>query len=252
MILLLGGTSESLEVADYLSQVKLKFMVSVISDYGAELAQQHADQVIKTVFTPESLAEFCQTNQVSLILDATHPFARVISQEAMNCAAQLGIKYLRFERPSLFENVKNLVPVTSMNEAITYLKSIEGTIYLSTGSKTAPDYATALGVERLHVRVLPTTRVLEKLTKAGFIASQIDAIQGPFSKELNIEMFKHAQAQAVVTKESGRQGGIQEKITACQALDIPCVIIRRPAMDYPAVVKDVSELKQTLEVNHDR
>lgn len=252
MILLLGGTTESLEVADILNENNISFVISVISAYGAALAAQHSKNVAQVTFTTENFASFCHEQQVDLILDATHPFARVISQLAIDEAQKLRIPYLRFERPNSYHQAADLKIVTSLAKACDYLREISGTVYLSTGSKTAPQYAEQLGVQKLHVRVLPTIRVMENLTKAGFIASQIDAIQGPFSTALNVELFKRAQAKAVVTKESGRQGGIQEKIAACAQLGIPCVIIRRPQIKYPRVVTTLTELMNYLEENYGR
>ena len=251
MILLLGGTTESLAVADLLSAQQRPFVVSVISDYGAELAGHHAKNVVKTTFTEESIRQFCRDQQISLILDATHPFARVISQLAMATAVDLDLPYLRFERQNTYSKDAPLKMVDSLTAACDYLKELTGKIYLSTGSKTAPEYAQRLGVSRLHVRVLPTTRVMANLTDAGFIASQIDAIQGPFSVALNVDLFKHANAAVVVTKESGRQGGIQEKIAACAQLGIPCVVIRPPQMAYPQVVASLDELSAYLEEHNE-
>lgn len=252
MILLLGGTSESLEVADLLTTRGIPFIDSVISDYGAELARQHAANVAEITFTANNFAAFCRDRQIKLIIDATHPFARVISQLAIEEAGKLNIPYLRFERPNSYKSDNNLKMVDSLAEACEYLTRFDSGIYLSTGSKTAPEYAQRLGTDRLHVRVLPTPRVLDKLTAAGFIASQIDAIQGPFSAALNVELFKHAQAKVVVTKESGRQGGVQEKVSACEQLGLPCVIIRRPQIDYPQQVRNLDELTAYLEGHNER
>lgn len=251
MILLLGGTSESLAVADCLVKNRLSFIVSVVSDYGVELASAHAKRVVKVTFTEANFTQFCLAHQVNFIIDATHPFARVISQLAINEAAKLGIPYLRFERQNIYRADASLKMVDSLEEACRYLKHLEGVIYLSTGSKTAPDYAARLGVKQLHIRALPTTRVMKKLTSAGFVAAQIDAIQGPFSTDLNVALFKHATAKVVVTKESGRQGGIQEKIAACQQLGIPCVIIRRPHLNYPQKVEKIDELQAYLEEHNE-
>jgi precorrin-6A/cobalt-precorrin-6A reductase len=251
MILLLGGTSESLEVADLLTARHLSFVDSVISDYGAELARQHAANVAETTFTVDNFAAFCRDQQVKLIIDATHPFARVISRLAIDQAQKLNIPYLRFERQNNYDSAAKMKMVDSLAEACEYLTQFDSGIYLSTGSKTAPEYAQKLGVGRLHVRVLPTTRVMENLTAAGYIASQIDAIQGPFSVTLNKELFKHAKAKVVVTKESGRQGGVQEKITACEQLGLPIVIIRRPQLDYPQQVGSLDELTTYLEEHNE-
>lgn len=252
MILLLGGTSESLAVADYLRTHNALFTVSVVSDYGAKLAQQHSKKVNQIIFSEENFSAFCRNNKIDFIVDATHPFARIISKLAIDEAQKLNIPYLRFERQNEYSKNAMLKMVDSLADACRYLQNTDGKIYLSTGSKTAPQYADELGVKRLHVRVLPTLKVMENLTNAGFIASQIDAIQGPFTTAMNIELFKHADAQIVVTKESGRQGGIQEKIAACEQLGISCVIIRRPQINYPHVVADLKELGKYLEENYER
>lgn len=48
----------------------------------------------------------------------------------------------------------------------------------------------------------------------------------------------------MITKESGPKGGFAEKIAACQDLGIPCVVIRRPPLQYPNVITDIGELAQ--------
>ncbi|MBA1393173.1 precorrin-6A reductase [Lactobacillus sp. XV13L] len=246
MILLLGGTSESLEIADILNRKKLNFVLSVVSEYGNELSHQHAKYVVQQILTADNFKEFCKKQSITYIIDATHPFAREISQLAIDQSVELRIPYLRFERESVYSQKDNVRLFNSTIEVYSYLKKQLGTIYLSTGSKTANEYAENLGVERLHIRALPTIKVLEKLTRIGFSANQIDAIQGPFSQKLNEELFIKANASWVITKESGSQGGLMEKLTACQHLNIPCIIIRRPQIDYPEQVSTLSELEMRL------
>lgn len=248
MILLLGGTSESLTVADFLTAQHRSFILTVTTDYGRDLASAHATQIVKCLFSADTLKHFIQQRNVTLILDATHPFARVISKLAMAVAEQTGTPYLRFERRLVYPQDQGVTLVNDFAAACVRLKQIAGTIYLSTGSKTAADFATEVGLDRLHVRVLPTTTVLAKLTAAGFDATQIDAIRGPFTTALNVELFRRAHAAVVVTKESGKQGGVQEKIAAAQQLKIPCLVIRRPVMMYPQQVSDVPALAKFLEV----
>ncbi|MFC6169950.1 precorrin-6A reductase [Loigolactobacillus jiayinensis] len=246
MILLMGGTTESLSIADFLTQQQRPFILSVVSQYGAELAQEHAAVVSEQALNAEQLPEFLRAKQIDLVIDATHPFAKVASENTIAATKVVGIPYVRFEREQVAEAGQDLRFVDNLDQACALLKQLDGTVYLSTGSKTVGDYIAALGLERIHVRVLPVTRVFEKLTALGLRAEQIDGIRGPFTTELNVELFKRVNACAVVTKESGRQGGIQEKITACAQLNIPCIIIKRPAVNYPVVVKTIPELATTL------
>lgn len=252
MILLLGGTLESLKIADLLNQKRLRYLLSVVSDYGVKVAQQHSSHVIKQILTETNFQEFCQKNNITYVLDATHPFAHEISQLAINQTFKLGIPYLRFERKSLYKNESHMKFFDSIAAVCSYLQNRPGLIYLSTGSKTAGYFATVLGIKNLHVRVLPTVKVLLALTEIGFTAAQIDALEGPFSQRLNEELFSRAHASWVVTKESGRQGGFLEKISACQNLKLPCLIIRRPPISYPVQVNSLKDLEIKLEAQNVR
>lgn len=248
MILLLGGTSESLVIADMLRELQRDFILSVTTGYGAALARQHVDQVHVGAILPTDFHAFFKTHRISLVIDATHPFARSISMHVIIASKKDQIPYIRFERHEMHNEGPYLKVVDNMDTAIALLQQHAGTIYLSTGSKTAGKFVARLGVKRLHVRVLPTPQAIQSLTEAGYQANQIDAIQGPFSKDLNVELFRRTGAKFVVTKESGRRGGLPEKLQACQDLRIRCLVIRRPAVDYPVVTDSFGELKQRLEM----
>lgn len=247
MILLLGGTSESLEVADDLTQRKVPFILSVTTAYGAELARAHAVQVSQQILTPATFHAFFTQHSVTLIIDATHPFAKVISSTIMSAAKTDGIRYIRLERTNGLAEGPNLKLFDDLDGVVRYLQQTTGTVYLSTGSKTAGEYAEKLGVDRLHVRVLPTVKAIGLLDDAGFEADQIDGVRGPFTEQLNVDLFQRCNAVAVVTKESGRRGGVQEKMAACDTLGIPCLVIKRPTLAYPEQAASLSELTTLLE-----
>lgn len=244
---MMGGTTESLQIADFLEESHVDFIISVVSQYGADLALKHHDKVNVAAMDTNQLVEFIHNNDINLILDATHPFAKVASQNAMDAVNQTGIKYIRFERQNTYENDKNIVLMEDIDQVCNALNKTTGNVYLTTGSNTIGDYIDRLGVDRIHVRVLPVTRVMEKLTRLNVPADRIDGMRGPFEKSLNIELLKHANATALVTKESGKQGGINEKIEACQDLNIPCYIIKRPKLDYPVEVDNLADLKTKME-----
>ena len=85
--------------------------------------------------------------------------------------------------------------------------------------------------KKLYIRVLPTSQVLTRCELLGFKPNQIIAAQGPFSQEWDEAMFKQLKIEVVVTKESGKVGGTLEKVKACQHLNIPLVILKRPMTD---------------------
>lgn len=246
MILLLGGTSESLEIADLLDRQSWPYILTVVSDYGQTLAEKLGRQVQELAFSPASFIQFCHDQQIQLVIDATHPFAKNISQLAIEQAQHLQLPYIRFERINSYQSDEHFLFYDDAAAACEYLRTTTGQIYLSTGSNTAAQYAKTLGVQRLHIRILPTIVALSKVQQAGFHANQIDALQGPFSEKLNIGLFQRAQSKFVLTKESGTRGGMQEKMAACSALKIICIIIKRPQINYPRQVSTLSDLKKEV------
>jgi precorrin-6x reductase len=130
------------------------------------------------------------------------------------------------------------------------LKAVDGNILLTTGSKelTAfteiPDYET-----RLYPRVLPAVESIEACLSLGFQASHIIALQGPFSKELNIALMRQFEIKAIVTKDGGKPGGFPEKLDAARELGAEVIVIRRPDEEGLSEDDVILELTKLLEEN---
>ena len=60
----------------------------------------------------------------------------------------------------------------------------------------------------------------------GIKGRQILALQGPFSTEMNAAILKQYDIRHMVTKNSGRTGGYQEKLEAAKMLGIPVYVIQ--------------------------
>lgn len=111
--------------------------------------------------------------------------------------------------------------------AVRYLSEREGNVFVTTGSKEIASFA-PLGAERLWARVLPSAASLEACFEVGISPSHVVAMQGPFSKEMNVACLKAAKADYMVTKESGRNGGYDEKIEACLECGVTPIVIGKP------------------------
>ena len=71
---------------------------------------------------------------------------------------------------------------------------------------------------------------------------EIVALQGPFSEELNIALYRQYGADVVVTKNSGEIGGTDTKLTAARKLGLPVVMIDRPKLDYDVIAYTFEEV----------
>lgn len=236
MIWLIGGTSNALELCRRLVEKRLPLLVTVTTRYGESLTQSEGVEVLVGALTPDDMAALIRQRNISLIVDTSHPFAYVVSQNAMAAAEEAAIPYLRFERETN-EASTSAVYVDSYTNACQYLMDKSGNVLLTTGSKNLPDFA-PLGKDRLFARVLPVPAGLEACKNNGIEPSHIIAAIGPFSTEFNVASIRQYNISYLVTKDSGNEGGFPEKLEAAEQTGITAVVIRRPALQYPAVYSD--------------
>ena len=249
MILVLGGTSDSLEICDRINKYKnLPYILSVTTSYGEDLARKYAKNVITGKLAKEDMINFIEQNNINKIIDATHPYAIEVSKNAIQCATELNIDYIRYERKSLIDsiNYENKYIVNSIEDACKIAREKGRNIFIGTGSKNLPQIVDFIPDRNLIVRVLPTSDVILSCENLGLNADNIIAMKGPFNKSINEEFYKHYDIDIVITKESGTAGGFLEKVNACEALKIPVVIIAREKINYPIVVNDIDELEKLI------
>lgn len=244
MILVIGGTSDSLIICDKFKSIGKDFILSVTTEYGRDLALEHAENISLGKMDFNDMKKFVSVNNIDKIIDATHPYAVEVSKTAIEVSKKLGIGYLRFERKSLIEDIKykNIYIVETLEEACEIAERFGNNIFIGTGSKNLGVYVSRLKHKNLIARVLPTSDVIKSCEDMGLNADNIIAMKGPFSKDININMYKHYDIDFVITKESGNAGGFLEKIEACEELGIPVAIIKRSRIDYPNVTDDLRKI----------
>lgn len=252
MILLLGGTKDSRELVSLLVENKIPLIVSVTSQYGADLIQENVI-INKNALDKEELLLFCQLHRISLIIDASHPYAKNVSKNAIEVCSTLHIPYVRYERPcAKLPDYPKLHQVNSYVEAANLAGQLGKNIFLTTGSRNLTLFRQSLALEtcRLIARVLPEPSVIAECINLGFQPSDIVALQGPFTYELNIALFKAYEADVIVTKNSGLVGGTDEKLSAAIELNLSVIIINRPTIIYPNLFTSLDEVLSFVRRNH--
>lgn len=251
MILFLAGTSDAREIAISLKQKGYQLLVTVVTE-NASLALLEAGLDVRVGrLTAEEMVALISEKQIRAIVDASHPFAEEASKNAIQAANEANVPYFRYEREKIDEYDEQVISVQSYDEAAEVALEKKGTIMLTTGSKTLATFANKLvGVEgiRLVARMLPRKDNMEKCEELGVEQKNIIAIQGPFSKELNIALYSQYGVDVMVTKESGKVGSVDEKVEAALELGIPIIMIRRPKIDYGQVYSTFDALIEQLQM----
>ena len=101
MILLLAGTSDARLLLHRMKAAGLPVAVSVTTEYGAALLEEEADLVNQKKLDAEGLHELFQKWQITLVVDATHPYAAEASKNALAATHAADIPYFRYERASV-------------------------------------------------------------------------------------------------------------------------------------------------------
>lgn len=225
-ILLFGGTYEGRKIAEYLTENSAEFTLSVATDYGNELTEKSRYMDLKCGrLNSSEITEL--VGEYDLVIDATHPYAEEISSSISQACIQNDVEMIRVLRSETEKSSKHYC-FADIKEAVNFLDKTSGNIFVSTGSKEIAEYSLITNAsERLYARVLPTAEAIEACRNAGLKNSHIICMQGPFSEDLNMSMFKETSAGYIVTKSSGSAGGFDEKISAADNLGIKTVIIGR-------------------------
>lgn len=287
-IVIFGGTTEGRQLAEYLVQLNRKrekteavIHVCVASEYGAQVLPE-AEEIKVHIGRLEQadMQEFLQEVQADICVDATHPYAVIVTQNIYRACKEVDVPYIRVRREvgdiveagmltceMGYAESRNLgdvstgrlrqvypdnIYVEDIQAAVDYLKGVTGNILITTGSKELKAFTQIPGYEtRCFARVLPTTSVVEACTELGFTGKHLICMQGPFDLAMNLATIQYADAKYLVTKASGKNGGYDEKCEAALAAGIHLVIIGRPeeqvepVMSLPQVE---SYLRNRLEV----
>lgn len=232
-ILLFSGTTEGNKIAEFLSVYPVKVYLSVATEYGKSCAAVYENvEVVSGRMTEEEIENFVRKHNISMVIDATHPFARRVSVSAKKAADVCGAEYIRCLREASDwkkEKKEDIVVVENVKEAAQFLRQTEGRILIATGSKDLQEYTVIEEYQkRCYVRVLATREAIDKAMMLGIDGSHIIAMQGPFSKEMNTATLRHVEAEWFVTKESGKSGGFETKLAAAQEMGIKLVVVERP------------------------
>ncbi|MBP2627078.1 MAG: precorrin-6x reductase [Firmicutes bacterium] len=249
MILVLAGTKDGRDLIALLAQAGYQVMASAFSHYGGELIQLENVRVHTGPLDENGFVRLITLNKIEMMVDASHPYAINVSQNGMLACEKTGIGYIRYERPTAAIPVfEGLYVVNDYQQAIEKAASLGKNIFLTTGSRHLKLFkaAACLKHHRIIARVLPEPSVLTECIDLGFSPKDIVAIQGPFSHELNMALFKEYQAEVIVTKNSGQVGGSDTKITAAMALGIPLVVIDRPTIGYKKIVYGIEDVIQFI------
>ncbi|EJI0920949.1 cobalt-precorrin-6A reductase [Salmonella enterica] len=229
-VLVVGGTSDARALCRQLDAANVAYTLSVATPAGKALAGDIKGQVRCGRLEYGQMVAWLKENRTHWVIDASHPYAEMVSHNLLRACETAGVLLSRYQRPEQLSNLTHplLYTARSIADACEIARRFGPRVLLTTGSKDLAAWRAGLAEKTLLARVLPVAEVIQRCSELGFGVGEIFALCGPFSADFNAAFYHQCRADVVITKASGAEGGYQEKVQPCLDAGIPCIVIARP------------------------
>lgn len=191
----------------------------------------------------DGLAAWIVAHEVTAVIDATHPFAAVISHNVAEACAALRRPLLALRRPPWRAGAGDRwIEVATMEAAAAVLGERPRCVFLTVGRLELAPFAAAPWHRYL-------VRTIEPIGDA-LPVPDVTAIQdrGPFDERQERTLMEAQRIEILVTKNSGGTA-TSGKIAAARALGLPVVMLARPVKPAVPSVEGVDEALAWIEAH---
>lgn len=189
----------------------------------------------------EGLAAHLRTEQIEVLIDATHPFAAIMSRHAADAATLAGVKLLALVRPA-WERVPGDIwtEVEDVPQAVAALGDASRNVLVTLG-RNEVGALEAAPQHRYLIRSIDPVEPRLALPSARYIETR-----GPFVEAEEHALLVTNEIDAILAKNSGGSASYA-KISAARALGIEVIMIGRPARPEVETVATVDDALAWLE-----
>lgn len=241
-IALFAGTTEGRQIAEFLEDFPVRLYISTATEYGKAASGKYRNaEIFAGRMDQREMEAFLSSRKVNLAVDATHPYAAEVTENLKRACRNCQVDYIRCLREHTEDSETGMqVRVDSVSSAVEYLQHTEGNILITTGSKELKEYTKLQNFrERCFARVLSTGQAVLESCALGLEGKHLFAMQGPFSREMNLALLHETNAKYIVTKDSGSAGGFPEKKAAAAEAKAVLVVIGRPKEEEGMELEEV-------------
>jgi precorrin-6A/cobalt-precorrin-6A reductase len=234
-ILILGGTGDAAQVIQQLAALP---QVETIASLAGRTPKPNIPSVGEVRMGGfggvPGLVAFLRDEKIDLLVDATHPFAAQISSNAAQAASTVGIPRVLLNRPGWEKQATDRwIEVADHTAAASILPGLADRIFLTIGRQELAAFADLTQLWFLMRMITPPDPPIP----SGEVILQ----QGPFSVDDEMALMRAYRVGAIVSKNSGG-AATYAKIIAARELDLPVVMIPRPALPTGDVASDVAAI----------
>ena len=249
------GTGEGRAILSHVNKYTDEIVVSTATEYGYEIYKEFkAKHFNYRPLNEDEFKDLITKFGIDTFVDASHPYACEVSKTLIKVCNDLNIEYIRYERKSYFNDLKdneNIIFIDKYEYLEELFKNIDGNILNTTGSNNALKIE-GLKSEKNRIihRILPSPKVISRLLDNGISMENIIAIKGPFGFEINNGIIKEYKIKALITKDSGEEGGMKEKIVFSLINNVKIIVIKRLEVNYGRKFNNIEEMINFIFLNN--
>ncbi len=181
------------------------------------------------------LAAYLAAERIDVLIDATHPYATVISANAAAAARQTGVRFVALRRPPWTAVAGDRwIEVNDTSAAVNAIGAESRCVFVALGRNELAPFSRAPQHRYLIRSVDPVDPPLS-LPSVAYVTAR-----GPFSEADDGALLKAHGIEVVIAKNSGGPAAYG-KIAAARALGIEVILVRRPPAPSGPSVEGVNE-----------
>lgn len=236
--LILGGIADASLLAAEIARAG----IDAVYSYGGR-TRAPADQPLPTRIGgfggASGLADYVRREDITHVIDATHPFAAEMSRNAVEACAETGTPLIALERaPWTRVPGDKWIEVGDVAAAAAALPDAPARVFLAIGRQHIAPFA----ARPQHIYTL---RFVDPPEAPLPFAADVIVSRGPFTLDGELEMMRTRGIAWIVARNSGGDGA-RAKIDAARILGLPVIMISRPRLPERLRVESVTEVMQWL------
>jgi precorrin-6A/cobalt-precorrin-6A reductase len=239
-VLILGGTVDASQLAIQASAIPGIEAIISLAGRTRQPTKINIETRIGGFGGTEGLVAYLQNKAIALLIDATHPYAAQISFNAVEAAKISGIPHLMLVRPEWQPiQADRWIEVDDLQAATNLLPGLAKRVFLTIGRQELSTFADLDDIWFL-MRMIDRPEANIPIPQGQLLLER-----GPFSLADERELLQQYQIEAIVSKNSGGEA-TYAKIIAARELNLPVVMVKRPAIPKSDRVSDVENALKWL------
>ncbi|GAA1722210.1 cobalt-precorrin-6A reductase [Kribbella yunnanensis] len=239
-VLLLGGTGEARELATLLTAEGVA-VTSSLAGRTKDLRLPDGAVRVGGFGGVDGLTRWLRENRVDAVIDATHPFAATMTEHALQATREVGVPLLILRRPGWTagpgddwhwaDTAADAATLLRAGSVLHQPSGADERVFLTIGRQGLDAFADT-GLWTLARCVDPPE------PRPTWCTLLLD--RGPYDVAAELDLLREHRIDVLVTKDSGGPQ-TEAKLTAARELQLPVVLIRRPAAPLGVPVVETVE-----------